>query len=300
MGAGDRAINTNAPAGIRLLPDPVFNGQSLNVTPGVPVGVTALDSRAARASNRFVPIQLAPDYSEGLVRVEAWGLAPPLHPFIKYLPGYNGEHLLHLPGCQEPQRSYDLLPRRDEGNAIPRAGGFRSDVVIGSIRRLWNPPTSWYWNIRIGDKVRINGSGIYYTVVGPMQITNPELFVNVGDPEVTPPLLQPKSTAVHMTNYNPPSSCSLSMAWTTTTTGTWTTAGTASTTMGTASLIKSSPQVSIHSGTRRNRTKGTGQVRIAPERNRRWGRPDRRPRPRRCRSRPSRCPQTRRCCRPGH
>ena len=68
VGARDTAINTNAPAGIRLLPDPMFNGQSLNV-PGVQAGVTALDPRVALASNRFVPIQLAPDYSEGLVRV---------------------------------------------------------------------------------------------------------------------------------------------------------------------------------------------------------------------------------------
>ena len=74
VGARDTAINTNAPAGIRLLPDPVFNGQSLNV-PGV-TGVTALDPRVALASNRFVPIQLAPDYSEGFVRVDR-NLLPP-------------------------------------------------------------------------------------------------------------------------------------------------------------------------------------------------------------------------------
>ncbi len=46
-----------------------------------------------------------------------------------------------------------------------------------------NPPTSWYWNIRIGDKIQINNTGIYYTVVGPMNTRpNPELFVNIGTP----------------------------------------------------------------------------------------------------------------------
>ena len=35
VGARDTAINNNAPAGIRLLPDPVLNGQSLNAPDGV-------------------------------------------------------------------------------------------------------------------------------------------------------------------------------------------------------------------------------------------------------------------------
>ena len=52
-----------------------------------------------------------------------------------------------------------------------------------------NSPTSWFWNIRVGDKLQINGSGLWYTVVGPMVVTpratingiiESELFVNVG------------------------------------------------------------------------------------------------------------------------
>ena len=39
-GARDTAINNNAPAGIRLLPDPVLNGQSLNAP-----GTTLSDAR---------------------------------------------------------------------------------------------------------------------------------------------------------------------------------------------------------------------------------------------------------------
>src|SRR5208337_1747025 len=69
-GARDTAINNNAPAGIRLLPDPVLNGQSLNA-PGGTVGVPTLDPTRILASNRYIPIQLAPDYSEGLVSVFA-------------------------------------------------------------------------------------------------------------------------------------------------------------------------------------------------------------------------------------
>jgi hypothetical protein len=45
-----------------------------------------------------------------------------------------------------------------------------------------NPPTNWFWNVRIGDKFRFNDSGRYYTVVGPMTLFNPELLVNDGLP----------------------------------------------------------------------------------------------------------------------
>ena len=75
-GARDTAINNNAPAGIRLLPDPVLNGQSLNA-PGGTAGVSTLDPTRILASNRYVPIQLAPDYSEGLVNVDP---GPPRSP----------------------------------------------------------------------------------------------------------------------------------------------------------------------------------------------------------------------------
>ena len=61
-------------------------------------------------------------------------------------------------------------------------------MVEHATERL-NKPTSWFWNIRVGDKLQINGSGLWYTVVGPMVVTpqqgNSELFVNVG-PAGTP------------------------------------------------------------------------------------------------------------------
>ena len=52
VGARDAAINTNAPAGIRLLPDPVLNG----INPST----ATLDPTPSLASNRYIPIQLAP------------------------------------------------------------------------------------------------------------------------------------------------------------------------------------------------------------------------------------------------
>ncbi len=56
-GTRDAAIRANTPRGIRLLPDPVFNGQPL----GNGQGYNPL------ASNRIIPIEPGPDYTEGLV-----------------------------------------------------------------------------------------------------------------------------------------------------------------------------------------------------------------------------------------
>src|SRR6185437_2366337 len=53
---------------------------------------------------------------------------------------------------------------------------------------LANAPTSWFWNVRLGDKVQLGGAGPWYTVVGPMiqgpnqNAGNPEMFANVGPP----------------------------------------------------------------------------------------------------------------------
>lgn len=175
VGARDMAINTNAPAGIRLLPDPMFNGQSLNA-PGLP-GVTALDPRVALASNRFVPIQLAPDYSEGFVRVDT--VTPLFNPTVVVPP--TNQYFIY-PAAKSPAGVTTYYPAAIGTNHMLY---LEQEVFADPNSGLRNPPTSWYWNIRIGDKVRINGSGIYYTVVGPMQIANPELFVNIGEPGPT-------------------------------------------------------------------------------------------------------------------
>jgi hypothetical protein len=57
---------------------------------------------------------------------------------------------------------------------------------------LPNSPTSWFWNIRLGDKIQINHAGPWYTVVGPMTQTqatgNSEMFVNAGPPGTQSPL----------------------------------------------------------------------------------------------------------------
>jgi prepilin-type N-terminal cleavage/methylation domain-containing protein len=160
-GARDSAIRNNAPSGIRLLPDPVFNG--------VDASTGMLDPSQILAANRVIPIAPAPAYMEGLVNIGA----VPTTLNLPY-PGDNG-------------------------------GNYPINVAVGSVLVLEesvynllvypaipNAPTSWFWNIRLGDKVQINNAGAWYTVVGPMTMTgttgNPELFVNVGAPGTQSPL----------------------------------------------------------------------------------------------------------------
>ena len=57
------------------------------------------------------------------------------------------------------------------------------------------PPTTWYWNVRLGEKIRINNEGPYYTIVGPKGTTNPERFVNDGMPQGTAPTGGPGGNA---------------------------------------------------------------------------------------------------------
>ena len=101
------------------------------------------------AANRILSIEPAGDYTEGRVSIHR-GWADP----------YKGV---------VPTGFLDLY-----------------EEPIDSNTGLLNSPTSWYWNIRVGERFRFNDSGRYYTVIGPMVVGpatgNPEMFVNVGLP----------------------------------------------------------------------------------------------------------------------
>ena len=211
VGARDTAINNNAPAGIRLLPDPVLNGQSLNA-PGGTAGVSTLDPTRILASNRYIPIQLAPDYSEGLVNVDTGSLPPTrcrLHQFpLSWLPcPIARTDSIPLGTCQM------LYVEQSVYNSLQR----HKPVQLADLLVLEHPD----WR---QDPAQQHGDLVHHR--RPMDIFNPELFVNVGDPGTTPPL-QRTLNALITTR----SSSSWSTAWMTTRTATWTTAGMASTTM---------------------------------------------------------------------
>jgi prepilin-type N-terminal cleavage/methylation domain-containing protein len=179
-GARDSALHSGAPSGIRLLPDPAF--------PLVYLPNGQLDPTGPLAANRIIPIEAAPEYTEGQVSIvvpnandtttNAYSLSIPYPPL-------NGGGYYPSGGFSAPAGSTATT-----GNVL-----MVKEIVTAS--NVLNEPTSWFWNIRVGDKLQLNGAGIWYTVVGPMVVTpqlgNSELFVNVGPPGTQSPLTDTQS-----------------------------------------------------------------------------------------------------------
>ncbi len=167
VGAHDTAIHNNAPAGIRLLPDPAFNG--INPNTGL------LDPTLPLAANRIIPIEPAPDYSEGMVSIVKDTATGSPFPFAAAVSMPYPNSMLNT------------------GNGvITNAVLMVEECPINPSTGLPNEPTSWFWNIRIGEKLQIGNAGQIYTVVGPMALGqntgNPDLFINDGPPGQTPQL----------------------------------------------------------------------------------------------------------------
>jgi prepilin-type N-terminal cleavage/methylation domain-containing protein len=186
-GARDAAIRDNAPRGIRLIPDLAFTG--VNPATGL------VDPRMPLAASRIIPIGSAPDYREG--RVTPWP-AGALPPAVGALP-YQG------PGTPaNPNPTWGNLALTNTNGSTPGGPLMAYESVAGS-DGLPNNPTSWFWNIRVGDQIQINNAGPWYTVVGPMVVppqgatimvggmptffANTELFVNVGPPGTLSPFI---------------------------------------------------------------------------------------------------------------
>ena len=172
-GARDAALHNGTPSGIRLVPDAAFpltylaNGQ--------------IDPTQPLAANRIIPIEVAPAYSEGQIAV--------------VFPG----------SATDATNSSSLAiayPSASGGGYYPFAANSSSNANVLMVKEVvaaisdgathLNNPTSWYWNIRVGDKLQLNGSGLWYTIVGPMVQTpkegNSEMFVNVGPAGTKSPL----------------------------------------------------------------------------------------------------------------
>jgi prepilin-type N-terminal cleavage/methylation domain-containing protein len=147
-GARDAAIRDNAPSGIRLIADEVPMIGYIDPVTGLNKPYPAPVSWYAYS--RIVPISVPPAYSDGLVTVA---------PGTKYATSV-------------------LLKTKAlvlEEQVLDSAG-------------LPNPPTSWFWNIRVGDKIQIGNAGPWLTVCGPMVVTNEDCFVNYGVPGTASPL----------------------------------------------------------------------------------------------------------------
>jgi prepilin-type N-terminal cleavage/methylation domain-containing protein len=185
VGARDAALHSGTPSGIRLLPDPAF--------PLVYLPNGQLDPTQPFAANRIIPIEVAPEYTEGKVSIvipnpldnttNAYSLSIPYPPV-------NG-------GGFYPSGVNSVLfgSTQTTGNVLM----VKEQVVYlsSSNTPTLNSPTSWFWNIRVGDKLQLNGAGLWYTVVGPMVVTpqqgNSELFVNTGQAGSQSPLSDTQS-----------------------------------------------------------------------------------------------------------
>ncbi len=219
-GARDAAIRAGDIRGVRLLPDPVLTVPSLADATGTGLATTSVSNAgtATLGYNRFVAIEPAGDYKEGHVSLAGLALngANPTHPLPPFpigaiaatttatwntpsglppaypwpSPGFGAGAAVYpaypAPNSTTGPAGTVLMIEQELFSGGPPAPA--SNTSLASL--IPNPPTSWYWNIRIGDKIRISAAGRSYTVVGPMIVTNPELFVNVGPPGTPSPLVR--------------------------------------------------------------------------------------------------------------
>lgn len=181
VGARDSAIKYNSPRGIRLLPDPVL---TIPAPGAVGAGSTQL------CYNRIIPIEPAGDYSEGRITIGPQlpiGAAFPGDTSTTSFPPLYTRGLNATDRC--PFYITPSVPNVLMVEESPYVGGFATTTAQP------NSPTNWFWNVRVGDKIKIGGTGRAYTIVGPCVVNpwkdngfglgNPELFVNVGPPGTT-------------------------------------------------------------------------------------------------------------------
>jgi prepilin-type N-terminal cleavage/methylation domain-containing protein len=140
----------------------------------IPETVTTLptgqvDPRAPLYVSKMIPIRPAPDYSEGSLSI--------------YAPSSYAANIRTVNGAQG-------VPCLVVEQAVLSDAGAP------------NPPTSWFWNVRIGEQIQINHAGPWYTIVGPMAQANPELFVNIGNPGTPLPTLNGGSPCEYLLLVN--------------------------------------------------------------------------------------------------
>jgi prepilin-type N-terminal cleavage/methylation domain-containing protein len=233
VGIRDAAIRANEPRGLRLLLDPVLTQPPLVSIQAMGVGTSNAQAGSLMlAYNRFVPIEPAGDYTEGHVSLSGKSGLHPIPPTLSpisavwntisgFPPVYPWNNPPTPGSAPNPAIAYPCYQ-----GAAGRVLMVEEELFVGGPPKpndtnpvlLPNSPTSWFWNIRVGDKIRIGDSGRYYTVVGPMNITptrsdpqtdstgllrNPEMFVNVGPPGTPSPLARTWQYANGTTSQNP-------------------------------------------------------------------------------------------------
>jgi prepilin-type N-terminal cleavage/methylation domain-containing protein len=145
--------------------------------------LVAARDRAALTGNP-AGIRLLPDPSIPLVRLTDGRLDPSA-------PLALGSWVVMAPAADYAEGLVSIVSGPPSGYALPFPC-LLLEQAPRDARGLSAAPTSWWWNVRVGERVRINGGGRQYTVVGPMAIGpaagNVEMFVNAGPPG-TPSIL---------------------------------------------------------------------------------------------------------------
>lgn len=178
VGARDSAIRNNRPSGIRFLPSTTLTVPAMGS--GSQPGTQQL------AYDRWIEIEPAGDYTEGKLSII---------PFTPDLSG--GDYVAPYPfqdrGTVYPYGHIQAAPyTKAVGTVLRVEECIYQENPDGSI--IPNNPTSWWWNIRVGDRLRLSNAGPAYVVVGPCTINplnastlgqNVEWYVNDGAPGTT-------------------------------------------------------------------------------------------------------------------
>ncbi len=173
--AHDQAVRDNRPGGIRLIPDAI--------DPTRPQVVTA---------SRLIAIEIGPDYSEGLVRPR---LFDPPGGFPNPTPPGLPDPTLFANNVAYPY----LTVLEDKWENVGSPG---NPILVP------RTPTSWFFNLRQGDRITLGDQGKSYTVAGP--ITNPTISYrpggSVADPNgVVANYRNPAPNPERLINYGPDS-----------------------------------------------------------------------------------------------
>lgn len=167
--ARDEAVRYNQPRGLRLLPDRDGPFAFPGTTPGQRWGYS-----------RIIALEPGPNYEEGEVR----NVIAPTGPVFTTTPNYSDGPVLVQGGSAFSTAITPQAPL--SGNPVWfTLWESKYSEIYGTPTPTGGQPrssTSWYWNIRRGDKIRIGPQGNELTVVGPILVTNAEGFINWGDP----------------------------------------------------------------------------------------------------------------------
>jgi type II secretory pathway pseudopilin PulG len=204
--ARDAAIRTGDNHGIRLVYDPTLSDEAAKDPSTASLTLPPTGPHSRLVFNKIVPIEPAPDLSEGKLTFVPAPLnwiwtngAPPTYPIGPVPP--NVQTGLTTLGVGNTYPFFNFV---QAGTTVATALSSTNPIlmVVESVFQgntalpvpLPNPPANWFWNVRIGDKLRFNDSGQYYTIVGPMRVSNPELYVNNGPPGA--PVVQTESLSL--------------------------------------------------------------------------------------------------------